>query len=87
MTEQLPELSVQVVELNVPEEAGESPKVTVPVGVNVVPGLESVIVTVHVVGAPTGSGKGEHSSEVVLLRNVEVTIVVPELPEWAVSPE
>ena len=87
MTEQLPEIKVQVVELNVPEEAGESLKVTVPAGVKVVPGLESVIVTVQVVGAPTGSGKGEHNIDVVLLRIVEVTVVVPELPECAVSPE
>ncbi len=81
MTEQLPELRVQVVELNVPEEVGESLKVTVPVGVKVVPGLESLIVAVHVPGAPTASGNGVHISDVELSRIVAVTAVVPELPE------
>ena len=81
VTEQLPPVKVQVVELKVPEDAGESLNVTVPDSVNVVPGLESVIVTVQVVGAPTGSGNGEQSNDVVLLRIVEVTKVVPELPE------
>ena len=81
MTEQLPELRVQVVELNVPEEVGESLKVTVPVGVKVVPGLESLIVAVHVPGAPAASGNGVHISDVELSRIVAVTGVVPELPE------
>ena len=58
----------------------------VPVGVMVVPGLESVMVTVHVVGAPTGSGNGEHTTAVVLERIVAVIVVVPELPECTVSP-
>lgn len=86
MTEHDPLLSEHVEGLNVPEEDGESLKVTVPVGVKVEPGLESVIVAVHVVGAPTGFGNGEHISEVVLLRIVAVTEAVPELPEWTVSP-
>ncbi len=81
VTEQLPPVKVQVVELKVPEDAGESLNVTVPDSVNVAPGLESVIVTVQVVGAPTGSGNGEHSNDVVLLRIVEATEVAPELPE------
>jgi len=81
VTEQLPELRVQVVELNVPEEVGESLKVTVPVGMKVVPGLESLIVAVHVPGAPTASGNGVHISDVELSRIVAVTEVVPELPE------
>ncbi len=81
VTEQLPPVKVQAVELKVPEDAGESLNLTVPDSVNVVPGLESVIVTVQVVGAPTGSGNGEQSNDVVLLRIVEVTKVVPELPE------
>ncbi len=72
---------MHVVELNDPEDSGESLKVTVPVGVYMVPGLESDMVAVHVVGAPTGSGKGEHTTDVVLVRIVEVTVVVPELPE------
>ncbi len=77
---------MQVVELNVPDEAGESMNVTVPVGVNVFPALESLIVAVHVAGAPTASGKGVQRSDVELLRMVEVTAVVLELPECAVSP-
>jgi len=81
VTEQLPELRVQVVELNVPDEIGESLKVTVPVGVKVVPGLASLMVTVHEAGAPTASGNGVHISDVELSRIVAVTGVVPELPE------
>ncbi len=86
MTEQVPPLSVHVVELKVPDDAGESLKVTVPVGVKGVPGLESLMVTVQVAGAPTESGKGVHSKDVELLRIVEVTVVVLELPEWGASP-
>ena len=72
---------MQVEGLKDPEDDGESLKVIVPVGVKVVPGLESVIVAVQVVGAPTGSGNGEHTTAVVLDRIVAVTVVVPELPE------
>ncbi len=86
MTEQVPPLSVHVVELKVPDDAGESLKVTVPVGVKGVPGLESLMVTVQVAGAPTESGKGVHSKDVELLRIVEVTVVMLELPEWGASP-
>jgi len=77
---------VHVVKLKVPDDAGESVKVTVPVGMKVVPGLESLIVTVHVAGAPTESGNGVHSNDVELLRIVAVTVVVLELPEWGGSP-
>jgi len=86
VTEQVPPLRVHVVELKVPDEAGESLNVTVPVGVKVVPGLESLMVAVHVAGAPTASGNGVQSNEVELLRMVEVTVAVFELPECAVSP-
>ncbi len=75
-----------MVELKVPDDTGESLKVTAPVGVNVVPGLESLMVTVHVAGAPTASGNGVHSNEVKLSRIVAVTESVPELPEWGASP-
>ena len=80
MTEQLPLLSVQLEALNIPDEAGESVKVTVPVGVTVLPGLESVIVAVQVEGAPTAPGNGVHSNEAELLRIVAVTVVVPMPP-------
>ncbi len=83
--EQLPPVRLQV-ELKVPDPAGESLKVTVPVAVNVVPGLESLTVAVHVAGAPTESGNGVQLREVVLVRIVEVTVAVFELPEWAASP-
>ncbi len=73
-------MSVQFVELNVPDEAGESLKVTVPVGVTAVPGLESVMVAVQVEGAPTASGNGVHSTEVELVRLVAVMVVVPVTP-------
>jgi hypothetical protein len=81
VTEQLPPLSVHVVEPKVPDPAGESLKVKVPVGVKVVPGLASLIVTVHVAGAPTASGNGVHIIDVELSRIVAVIEAVPELPE------
>ncbi len=77
---------MHVVELKVPDDVGESLKATVPVGVKVVPGLESLIVAVQVAGAPTASGNGVHNKDVELLRIVAVTVVVLELPEWAASP-
>ncbi len=86
VTEHVPLLSVHVVELKVPDEAGESLNVTVPAGVKVVPGLESLMVAVQVAGAPTASGNGVQRSDVELLRMVEVTDAVLELPECAVSP-
>ncbi len=72
---------MQVEELNVPDDAGESLKVTVPVGVKGVPELVSVIVTVQVEAAPTASGKGEQDSVVELLLIVDVTETVLELEE------
>ncbi len=68
-------------ELNVPDDAGESLNVTVPVGVKGVPELVSVIVTVQVEAAPTASGKGEQDSAVELLLIVAVTEAVLELEE------
>ncbi len=46
----------------------------------------SVIVAVQVAGAPTASGNGVHNRDVELLRIVDVTGVVLELPEWGASP-
>ena len=46
-----------------------------------IPELESLIVAVQVAGAPTASGNGVQITEVELLRIVEVTVVVLELPE------
>jgi hypothetical protein len=74
------------VEVKVPDPAGESLNVTVPVGVKPVPVLESLTVAVQVAGAPTASGNGVHTRTVELLRIVEVTVVVFELAEWAASP-
>ncbi len=68
-------------EPKVPEPAGESLRVTVPVGVKGVPELESVTVAVHVAGAPTASGNGVQLNDIELLRIVEVTLVVAELAE------
>ncbi len=72
---------MHVEELKVPDDAGESLNVTVPVGVKGVPELVSVIVTVQVEAAPTASGKGEHESAVELLLIVAVTEAVLELEE------
>lgn len=83
MTEQVavprtPGLSVQVEKLKVPEDAGASEKVTVPVGVTRVPGLVSVTVAVQVLGTLTGTEAGEHDIEVEVARFVTVTVTVVE---------
>jgi|SRR5713226_9971887 len=88
MTEQLAELplplSVQLVALNVPVELVV--KLTVPVGVIAVPGLASVTVAVQVVALPTVTAGGVQATAVVVARLFTVTVVVPLLPLWSVSP-
>ncbi len=62
-------------------------KPTVPVGVLGVPESVSVTVAVQLVEAPTGTVVGVQLTLVVVERiAVTVTVVVPELPAWVVSP-
>jgi hypothetical protein len=67
---------------NEPLVEGLAARVTCPVGVNTVPEAVSVTVTVQVVGALTGSGEGEHVTdvEVVLKELMTVNVVEPVLP-------
>ncbi len=75
MTEQLPETSVQVVELKVPEPLVL--KVTVPVGMVAVPPEVSVMVAVQVVEAFTASGE----EQLTLVEVERLETVRPKVPE------
>ena len=84
LTEQLPPARLQEVGEKVPEALVVNP--TEPVGANGEPGEESVTVALHVVAVLTGTLAGEHDTEVEVERRVTVTVVVPELVKWTVSP-
>jgi hypothetical protein len=58
----------------------------VPVGVLLVPTSVSLTVAVQLVEAPTGTVAGVQLTLVLVERTLTVTVVVPELPEWVVSP-
>jgi hypothetical protein len=77
-------VSVQLELLKVP--APLLPKLTVPVGVLLVPTSVSLTVAVQLVEAPTGTVAGVQLTLVLVERTLTVTVVVPELPEWVVSP-
>ena len=62
------------------------PKLTVPVGVLLVPTPVSLTVAVQLVEAPTGTVAGVQLTLVLVERRLTVTVVMPELPEWVVSP-
>jgi len=59
---------------------------TVPLGVIAVPAAVSVTVTVHVDGDPTFTVFGLQVSLVVVVRRLTVTLALPVLPRWLVSP-
>src|SRR2546427_816972 len=62
-------------------------KLTVPVGVLLVPASVSLTVAVQVVGWPTTTDAGLQLTLVLVERfAVTITVVVPELPEWVLSP-
>jgi len=54
-------------------------KVTVPVGVLVVPAAVSVTVAVHEVACPTNTVVGVQATVVVVVRKLTVTVVLPLL--------
>ncbi len=76
-------MSVHVTELKVPDALL---KVTVPAGVIVVPVEASMVVTVHVVGAFTGTETGAQLTFVEVERLVAARLTLTELVEWSVSP-
>jgi hypothetical protein len=86
VTEHLPvESSVQVPSpLKVPTPV--LAKLTMPVGVLLVPMSVSLTVAVQDVESFTGIVVGEHVIEVLVERLRAVTTKVPELPRWVVSP-
>src|SRR3989442_6680710 len=77
-------VSVQVELLKVP--APLLLKLTVPVGVLGVPVSVSLTVAVQVVDCPTTTDAGLQLTLVPVERLLTVTVVVPELPAWVVSP-
>ena len=84
VTEQVPLASVQLVAENEPV-TPLAEKLTVPVGVLVVPADASATVAVHVEAWLMTTGE-VHEIVVVVCRRVTVTVVVPELVECVESP-
>ena len=84
MTLQLPALRVHDVLLNEPAPLLE--KLTAPIGVTAPAPEESVTVAVQVVWLRTVTDDGEHATEVEDVRIFEVTMNVPLLPVWTLSP-
>jgi len=60
--------------------------VTVPVGVLVVPVPVSVTVAVQDVACPIMTVEGVHATVVVVVRGLTVTLALPLLVAWLVSP-
>src|SRR5256712_11515860 len=61
-------------------------QLTVPLGALAEVGVLSVTVAVQLVGLPTGTVSGEQLTTVLGACLVAVTVAVPELPGWVVSP-
>jgi len=80
----VPALRVQLVALKVPVLL--LVKLTVPVGVTAPAPEESVTVAVHVVGLPVVTDAGEQVTDVEDDLMVDVTVNVPLLPVWTLSP-
>ena len=81
-------LTEQVAVVPVPASVHVPPgvKVTVPVGVLVVPTDVSVTVAVHEVACPTNTVVGVHTTVVVVVRLLTVTLALPVLVAWVASP-
>jgi hypothetical protein len=84
VTEQLPAERAHDPELKLPA-APELEKVTVPVGVVIVPDEVSLTVAVHAEAVLTTNGATQDTTVAVLLR-LTVTEAVPLLPLWLESP-
>jgi hypothetical protein len=61
-------------------------KVTVPVGVEAVPAAVSVTVAVQLVAWLITTVEGVHATAVVVVLRLTVTVAVPVLVPWFVSP-
>src|SRR2546427_30804 len=61
-------------------------KLTVPLAAVAEPGVASVTVAEQLVGLPTGNDTGEQLTLELVSCWRAVTVVVPELPRWVVSP-
>jgi hypothetical protein len=86
-TDELTVVSVHGLGVAAPLADGVTVKLTVPVGVAFVP-VEpvSVTVAVQVVGAPTATDVGAHTTPVVVVRPVTVSLAEPLLAVWLASP-
>jgi len=73
-------------ELKLPVGVPVAPKVTVPVGVLVVPAAESVTVAVQVVAWLRATVDGVQLIAVPVVRRFTVTVAVPKLVPWPASP-
>ena len=81
-------LTEHVAEAPVPDNVQVPPgvNVTVPEGVIAVPVPVSVTVAAQLVACPTMTVEGVHATVVVVGRVVTVTVALPELVAWFVSP-
>jgi hypothetical protein len=61
-------------------------KVTVPVGVGIIPGEAAVTVAVHIVAVPTVTEDGVQVTPVETLGNGTARVAVPLLSKWIRSP-
>lgn len=77
-------MRVQLVGLKVPVEF--EVKLTVPVGVDPIPGEESITVAVHVLAVLTVTEEGEQAREVLVALSVTVRPNVPKLVACVESP-
>jgi len=84
VTEHEPAVNVQLVV--VPKPPILAVQDTVPVGVMAVPASVSVTVAVQVVAALTMTEGGAQTIAVVVILLATVTVVLPELVAWVVSP-
>jgi len=81
-------LTEHVADAPVPDNVQVPPgvNVTVPVGVLVVPAAVSVTVAAHEVTWLMNTVEGVHATVVVVVRGLTVTLALPLLVAWLVSP-
>jgi hypothetical protein len=78
---------VHVEEENEPLAPGTAPKLTVPVGVSLVPdAVVSVTVALHAEAVAPMTGDGAQTTLTAEVRWLALTVVVPALEAWPASP-
>src|SRR2546425_40486 len=79
---------LQLLALKLPPPGGTllALQLTVPLGALAEVGVLSVTVAVQLVGLPTGTVSGAQLTTVLVACLFTVTVVVPKLPAWVVSP-